>query len=78
MGKPEADCQALLAHLYEFLDGEVGEDECAALERHVEACPECFNQVDFERGVKELVRRKCSERLPEGLTARLRERIQDG
>ena len=72
MGNTQADCQALLTRIYEFLDNEIEEGECAALEAHIDACPECFHHVEFERAVKDVVRRKCSETLPDGLLERLR------
>lgn len=76
MGNAEADCQALITHLYVFIDHELAdEDACAALQRHIDECPECLHNVEFERAMKELVRRKCSESVPAGLLDRLRERL---
>lgn len=76
MGDTEADCQALIAHLYEFLDRELAEDACAALQAHLDECPECLRNVEFERAVKDIVRRKCSEsNVPDGLIERLRARL---
>lgn len=76
MGNTQADCKALLARLYEFVDSELDEAECAALQVHIDACSECLHHVEFERGLKALVRKKCSsERVPDGLTDRLNERL---
>ena len=77
MGNTETDCQAVLEHLYAFLDEELGEDECVRIQAHLEACPECFNNADFERAVKDLVHRKCRETsLPAGLADRLRAKLR--
>ena len=76
MGNTETDCQALLRRIYEFLDDEVGEAECASLQAHLDACPECFRHVEFERAVKEVVRRKCGETLPDGIAERLRAKMR--
>ena len=76
MGDTQTDCQALLARLYEFVDGEISDDECVSLREHLEACPECMSHAEFERGVKDLIKRKCGESLPEGLADRLREQLR--
>ena len=79
MGNTEADCQAILKHLYEFVDRELGDDECAALQAHLDLCAECMRNVEFERAVKDIVYRKCSqERTPDGLAERLRARLERG
>jgi anti-sigma factor (TIGR02949 family) len=75
MGNTEADCQALIAHLFVFIDGEIDEDRCAALQRHIDECPQCLGHVEFERAVKTIVRRKCEQSLPEGVMQRLLDRL---
>jgi mycothiol system anti-sigma-R factor len=77
MGDTTADCQALLEKLYVFVDAELGEEECAALQRHVDACAGCMGHVEFERAFKEFVKRRCGgDPIPEGLADRVRASVR--
>lgn len=50
-------CEDVLAHLWDFLDGELPSAEEAAVQRHLEACNRCFPQYDFQRAYLEFVGR---------------------
>lgn len=76
MADPKTDCEAVLKRLYLYLDGEIAGEECAHFERHLAECAPCLDHAGFERDLKEIVRRKCAgEGVPEGLTQRLRVRL---
>ncbi|HWO56335.1 MAG TPA: zf-HC2 domain-containing protein [bacterium] len=49
------DCRKALARLYEYLDGEIGEAERAAIAAHVQACRHCFEHYEAERIFHEFV-----------------------
>jgi anti-sigma factor (TIGR02949 family) len=73
MENSETDCRAVLTQLYLYLDGEIAGGECTQIEVHLERCQDCMQHAEFERAVKEIVRRKCgSEQLPDGFLDRLR------
>ncbi|HEX9697224.1 MAG TPA: mycothiol system anti-sigma-R factor [Actinomycetota bacterium] len=77
MGNPEADCRQVLERLYLYIDGEIAGDDCATIEAHLTRCPPCLHHVDFEKDLKEVVRRKCSEgAAPPELTQRLKAQIE--
>jgi len=76
MEHPKADCRAFLARLYVYLDGEIDEQSRADIDRHLEECTGCEQQLVFERDLKALIRRKCSEQPSEVLIERLRVEIQ--
>jgi len=76
MEHPKADCRAFLARLYVYLDGEIDEQSRADIDRHLEICTGCEQQLVFERDLKALIRRKCSEQPSEVLIERLRVEIR--
>ena len=76
MEHPKADCRSFLACLYLYLDGEIDELSKADIDRHLELCTGCEQHLVFERDLKALVRRKCSEQPDAILIERLRVEIQ--
>lgn len=66
------DCDAVLARLYEFLDGECPEADADAIRAHLDACEHCVEDADAAVALQALVKRCCC-----GPTAppALRERI---
>ena len=78
MENAETDCRTVLKRLYLYLDGELASADCAEIDRHLERCVDCLGHVDFERALKNIVRRKCSEsQTPEGLLDKVRERLRE-
>lgn len=71
------DCNALIARLYTYLDGELDAAGCAEVQAHLEACSGCVDHAGFEEAVLQLVRAKCCEPAPEGLLERLRTALND-
>jgi anti-sigma factor (TIGR02949 family) len=69
-------CHEAMARLWEFLDGELPEDERHMLERHLEVCSRCFPAYDFQRAYLEYTRRLATrESTPERLRRELFRRI---
>lgn len=78
MENAETDCRTVLERLYLYLDGELQDAACADIERHLELCVGCLGHAGFERELKQIVGRKCREKdVPEGLMARLREKLRE-
>jgi len=67
----EADCQEAVHTLYLFLDGELTDDRRAQIQRHLEACSPCLEAFDFEAELKMIIARKCRDRMPDELRARV-------
>ncbi|WP_422114930.1 mycothiol system anti-sigma-R factor [Brachybacterium sp. UNK5269] len=57
--------------LEEALDGELPRELVERMQRHTDECPECAEEWERMRRMKELVRRSCADRAP----SELRERI---
>ncbi|MGB7983152.1 MAG: mycothiol system anti-sigma-R factor [Candidatus Nanopelagicales bacterium] len=75
-GNPhELDCGEALEHLYEFLDGEVGELDHDRIATHLQECGPCLAEFDVERIVKAVVARSCCQVAPAQLRARLHAQI---
>jgi anti-sigma factor (TIGR02949 family) len=71
-GNPhELDCGEALAHLYEFIDGEIGAEDKQRIAAHLDECGPCLDEFDVERLVKALVHRSCGEHAPNALRAKV-------
>lgn len=57
--------------LQEALDGELPAEMVERMSRHAEDCPECADEVERLRRLKELVRRSCTENAPPSLRERI-------
>ncbi len=65
-------CKDLLGSLSEYVDGELGEDMCQAIERHIAACDHCRVVVDTVTRTIYLYQTDAQEtELPEGVRERL-------
>ncbi len=70
------DCTEALLRVYEFLDGEMGPDDCAKIQAHLDECERCLRAYHLDRTLKALVRRSCaSEVAPPQLRATILTRI---
>ena len=57
--------------LEEALDGELPEEMVRRMRRHTADCPECAEEWEQVRRMKELVRRSCADRAPSDLRERI-------
>ena len=64
----DAECEHVLARVYEFLDHEVDTATGDEIRAHLNECEPCLDRFDVEQAVKALVKRCCgNERAPERL-----------
>lgn len=76
MENTEANCREVVERLFLYIDGEIAGGDCGSIEIHLQRCAPCMDHVGFERDLKELVRRKCSEgAAPPELSARLKDHL---
>ncbi len=76
MGLSETNCRQVVESLFLFIDGEISGDEFGSIEMHIQRCAPCLDHVSFQRELKELVRRKCSEgAAPQDLATKLKLRL---
>jgi mycothiol system anti-sigma-R factor len=72
----ELDCSRARLQLYEYLDGEMGSDDCAKIREHLEHCGPCLREYDLDQTLKALVRRSCGcEVAPTELRMQIMSRI---
>jgi anti-sigma factor (TIGR02949 family) len=75
-GNPhETDCSEVLAHVYEYLDGEMPVAERVTFKQHLDECSPCLREYGIEEDVKRLVKRSCLESAPIDLRARVLAKI---
>ncbi len=65
-------CEKAHKQLYMYLDGEITWIRRIRVRWHLRYCPGCDRGYAFEHGLKEKVRRSCSEELPPDVHDRLR------
>jgi len=70
------DCNETLREIYDYLDGELTNDEKAKLRRHLEECQPCFEAYDFEAELREVIRKRCTESVPESLRDKVRTALE--
>lgn len=69
-------CEDVLGRLWDFLDGDLGSEEEAAVQKHLELCDRCYPQYDFQRAYFEYTRKiRSREATPPALRHRLFEKL---
>jgi mycothiol system anti-sigma-R factor len=78
----KADCSSVLDRLYEYIDDEMADDDCASIQEHLDDCAPCLAEYGLEQAVKALVHRSCGcDIAPEQLRLKILSKIkqvQDG
>jgi len=70
------DCSRALLQVYEYLDGEMGPDDCAKVREHLAQCGPCLKEYDVDQMLKTLVHRSCGcESAPTELRLQIMARI---
>jgi mycothiol system anti-sigma-R factor len=76
-GSHEAeDCSQVIHQIFTFIDNELEQADCAAIQQHLDECGPCLAKYDLERTVKSLVARSCSEQAPDALREKVLLRIR--
>ncbi len=66
-----ADCTEAIHELYQYLDGELTEDRRRHIEQHLNDCSPCYEAFDFEAELRMVIRKRCSESVPDQLRQRI-------
>jgi mycothiol system anti-sigma-R factor len=69
------DCEAALAEIYTFLDGELTEEKRVLIARHLEGCNPCIEAYDFEAELRMVISTRCREQVPESLRVRIAQKL---
>jgi mycothiol system anti-sigma-R factor len=78
-GKPhETPCTEVLERVYGYLDGEIGDVDCAKIRQHLDECGPCLREYGLEEAVKRLVAKHCGcDPAPADLRAKILVRIRE-
>jgi mycothiol system anti-sigma-R factor len=74
--EPGTDCADYLERIVYFLDNELDEADCSAVQLHLDECGPCLEKYDLQRTVKAVVARSCSEAAPSELRQRVMVQIR--
>jgi anti-sigma factor (TIGR02949 family) len=74
---PHKRCQETLQQINEYLDGEISDDLCEEIERHISGCPDCQIIVDTLTRTIKLYRTlaQIEVAFPHNVEVRLLERL---
>lgn len=65
-------CSEAQQHVWDFLDGEMTESDCARIRSHIEQCQTCKSLFDNEQKIKSAVSRACGcESAPQALKGKI-------
>ena len=73
--KQPIDCEQALSRIFEFIDHELNAHEREAMQEHMHTCKSCFSRAEFERRLKERLKRLRDEAAP-GAQARIEKLIK--
>lgn len=77
-GNPHATpCEEVDAHLDEYLDKELSQDDVALLEQHFRECPPCNSKYELALRLKLRLAKACGCLAPSELRARVMKRITE-
>lgn len=71
------DCNDALRELYTFLDGELTDESRRQIANHLDDCGSCVDVFDFEVELRLVLQRKCQERVPVELKAKIADAIRE-
>lgn len=72
----DVDCNAVIAELYTFLDGEISDGRRVQIEHHFTGCIDCHEVVEFHASLKMTISAKCRESVPDDLRLRILDAIR--
>jgi mycothiol system anti-sigma-R factor len=73
----ETDCSSVLDRIYEYIDHEMADDDCATIQQHLDECAPCLAEYGLEQTVKALVQRSCGcDHAPEQLRDKILAKIR--
>lgn len=73
---PKRQCEEALSKLFEFIDGELGEDELLRIGAHLKECPPCEAEHKINEKIRFLVSQTQGDRAPHELRERVLGTIQ--
>lgn len=69
-------CSEAVRHLWEYLDGTVGEPDRAAVEEHLALCRRCCGELEFAKELRAFLARASREDVPADVLMRLNSTLE--
>ena len=66
------NCTEAVHVLYHFLDGELTPERRLLIEYHLDACSPCLEAFEFEIELREMIKERCREQVPDDLRHRIK------
>lgn len=66
------NCDEALTSLFLFIDREMPGEDLSRIKQHLTDCPPCEGRFEFESRLKQVVRDRLQEDVPESVLARFR------
>lgn len=66
------NCDEALANLYAYLDAELDEVSAEEIRAHLAECGGCDRPFDFERRLRDVIRAKLDEEVPQEIIVRIK------
>jgi anti-sigma factor (TIGR02949 family) len=70
-------CEDVIAHLFEYLDGEMDAEKRAHINRHLEECRGCYSRAEFEKLLRQKIGELGEEPAPPTLQRRLKTLLEE-
>ncbi len=67
------NCTEAVHVLYHFLDGELTPERRLLIEYHLDACSHCLEAFEFEIELRDLIKERCREQVPDELRLRIKD-----
>ena len=71
------DCKKNFERISEYLDRELGPEDCRRIEEHLMGCPECQDCFDALKKTIDLCRKSAREEIPGDMRNRLRSKLRE-
>ena len=73
MEEMKLSCEAAVRQFFAYLDRALAGESLEALEKHLEACLDCCEKLEFSRKLDAFVKNRLGDApLPDGIQARIR------
>ena len=69
----DVNCTEAVHVLYHFLDGELTPERKLLIEYHLDACHPCLEAFEFEVELRQLIKQRCREQVPDDLRLRIKD-----
>ena len=70
-------CEEVVAHLLQYLDGEIDAAKRVQIDRHLQECRGCYSRAEFEKALRERIAQLGDVASPAALRQRIRSLIDE-